>query len=292
MKLSPYSYFEIKISFDPAKPESRSRIGDFLSEHGIPLEEIAFCETPKKTFAAAYTRQPKILKKIRVRFKKELGRGFQLAHKLLCREDWFDKWELHYNIMPLGKQFTLVPLWQKSRYKPSGRRIPIYLDPKGASGSGQHPATQIMVLFMEQIAGKFRTCLDLGTGTGILSAVASKLGAEKITAVDNDSAAVKAARFNLRLNGARDFEVSSGDVTADKGKAKRYDLVCANLISPVLDSIKDQLFASVEKGGCLAVSGIYIDNFAWFRKRFRHPKFRCVRAVKRKKWTGLLLQRR
>lgn len=290
MKLSPYSYYEIKIEFDPARPSAQARIGDFLSGCGLKIEEIAFCETPAKTFAAAYTQHTRILKTVRTRFGKELGRGFTLKHRLLVREDWFDKWERHYQIMPLGKQFTLIPLWHRKKYKP-GRRTPILMDPKAASGSGQHPTTQIMTLFLEQIEGKFKTCLDLGTGTGILGIVAAKLGAQHVTAVDNDSVAVKSARYNLKLNKVPSFEVSAADVTG-KNKMRKYDLVCANLISPVLDSIQDFLFSSVGKKGYLAVSGIYIQNFPWFHKRFRHPQFRCLRVLKKKKWTGLLFQRK
>jgi ribosomal protein L11 methyltransferase len=293
MKLAPLSYFELEaLPSNPKIPftgEMRGRLGDFFSSCGIPRSEVVFTEGPQKSSAVVYTRSFHRRRRIKKNFKKIFPRGIRLKERLLVQEDWFDKWQEDYEIMPLGRKFVLVPEWKRKAYRP-GKRIPIFLDPQGVSGSGQHPTTQLMADLLERIAGKFEDCLDLGTGTGILGIMAAKLGAQSVLGVDNDRRAVKAARINFKLNHLPHAISAFQDVTRTKA-TKKYDLVCANLISPVLEKIRGDLFSRVQKGGYLAVSGIHVQNFSDFRKRFRHARLRCLKTLQRRGWTALLLKR-
>lgn len=293
MKLRPLSYFEL--SAIPTRPRAvfsddvRAQICDFFAACGIPRSGVVFMEGPEQTSAAIYTRSLKRRASIKRHFKRAFPRGLRLKERLLVREDWFDKWQADYQIMPLGASFVLIPEWQRKSYKP-GKRQPIFLDPQGVSGSGQHSSTQIIAELMEKIRGRFKDCLDLGTGTGILGIVAWKLGAQSVLGVDNDRRAVRAARVNFKLNRVSEASVEYQDVTRSKSR-KKYDLVCANLISPVLEKIKGPLFSSVKKEGYLVISGIHVQNFSDFHFKFRHPKFRCLRILKRRGWTGLLFRK-
>lgn len=284
-ELPKLSLFEIAIR-TPVGSESLA--ADFLVDCGFKRDHITEREAETGKSLAVYSRSSKLCAKIQ-KSVKNLGRGFRCRVTLLQQNDWFDKWQLEYQIMPLGKKFMLIPLWQKEKYRPKKARTPIYLDPMGTSGSGEHPTTQIMAEFLEQIAGKFKSCLDLGTGTGILAVLAGHLGAQEIFACDIDRRSVKAAQFNLKENGIRG-NVFFADVTRKK-LFRKYDLVCANLISPVLEKIKKSLFAAVRPGGYLAISGIHKQNFPSFKSRFRHAHFRCVKILARRGWTGMLFKR-
>ena len=212
----------------------------------------------------------------------------RLKMRILQKEDWYDKWQLDYRIMPLGKKFTLVPFWQKKEF--SGNRLPIYLDPKGAFGSGQHPATRIMTTFVE-MSGNPDSMLDLGTGTGILSVAAYRLGAKRVLAYDHDPVAVRAAKYNFEVNKLQNSEVCRGDVTKLK-VTEHYALVCANLFTDLLEKIKPFLFGSVKPGGFLAISGVHFQNYAAFKKNFHHKDFRCLKITKSRGWAGMLFRRR
>jgi ribosomal protein L11 methyltransferase len=292
MKLDSLSYFEISAipsRREPFSDDQRAALCDFFCECGIPRYEVVFMEGPELVAAAVYTRSLQKRKKIKARFKKVFPKGIRLKERLLVREDWFDKWQTDYSIMPIGKKFVLVPDWKRKEYKP-GKQIPIFLDPQGVSGSGQHPTTQIMIELLEKIEGKFKSCLDLGAGTGILGIAAGKLGAESVRATDIDRRAVKAARVNFKLNKTPCASSIYEDVTRNKA-VKKYDLVCANLISPVLEVIQKFLFSSVRPGGYLAVSGIHVLNFSKFKSKFRDARFHCLRVVKRRGWTALLFKK-
>lgn len=255
---------------------------------GVKLREIADFEAGGRTEAAFFTPNLQTVKKIQARYRKTRLPGMRLKVRVLQKEDWFDKWQLDYRIMPLGRKFTLVPLWQKKEFK--GDRLPIYLDPKGAFGSGQHPATRLMTSFVE-LSGRPDSMLDLGTGTGILGVAAYRLGAKRVLAYDFDPVAVRAAKYNFEINKLENSEVRREDVTKLR-VSEKYELVCANLFTDLLEKIKPFLFGSVKPGGYLAISGVHFQNYAVFKKDFHHKDFRCVKIVKSRGWAGMLFRRR
>ncbi len=281
MKRILFKLHEVRVS-GPFTPS-------FFEACGVRPEEVVVFEAGGKTESAFYTPYRSSVRKIKAAWQKNREPGMRLKIRELKKEDWFDKWQLDYRIMPLGKKFTLVPFWQKKEF--NGNRLPIFLEPKGAFGSGQHPATRTMVTFVEMAGKGMRSMLDLGTGTGILSVAAHRLGTEKILALDNDPVAVRAAQYNFKLNGMKKAEARRADATKLRA-GTRYNLVCANLFTDLLEKIKPFLFASVAPGGFLATSGVHFQNYAGFKKKFHHPDFRCVKIIRSRGWVGMLFRRR
>ncbi len=283
MKRILYRLYEIRVL--SSKPEQASA---FLETCGARPQELVFFEAGGKIETAFFTPLPATAKKVRSLYRAKRLPGMRLKIRVLNKEDWFDKWQLDYRIMPLGKKLTLVPLWQKKQFK--GDRLPVYLDPQGVFGSGQHPATRMMIAFIEK-AGVTDSILDLGTGTGILSVAGYRLGAKKILAVDLDAAAVRSARFNFKLNGMNEARAVKANVTRMKA-GEKYGLVCANLFTGLLEKIKPFLFGSVRPGGFLALSGVHFQNYTAFKRGFHHPDFRCVKIIRSRGWSGMLFKRR
>jgi len=91
--------------------------------------------------------------------------------------------------------------------------------------------------------------IDVGCGTGILSIIASKLGAAEVTAVDIDEVAVKVAKENLELNKVDNVRVFKG-VLDDIEKEKR-DIVVANIIANVIMDISSRVPYYLKKDGFL-----------------------------------------
>ncbi len=289
-RLKPHSYIEISLEkrgrFDVT---SRAAISDCLYSSGVLPGTLVFFESRGSSRIAAYVRSFRLLQKIR-KNTESLPKGFRLKWKILEREDWLDKWQLEYQIMPLGKRFTLVPLWQKEKFNKLGR-TPIFLDPKGAFGSGTHATTRLMINLMEKIPGAFESFLDAGTGTGILSVAARKLGAETLYAFDKDPASVRAAKFNFRANGIKAAYVETADLMRLSFKNK-FRIVAANMISAVLIEGRKVLWGYVRPGGYLVISGIHLQNLPEVKKSFKQADFRCLILLKRRGWAGLLYQRK
>lgn len=158
---------------------------------------------------------------------------------------------MSYQPFTIGRQFRIVP----PDTLPLAGKIDLVMD-RGAFGSGEHETTASCVERMESLDMADREFLDIGSGTGILSIAALKLGASHGLCVDIDPDAVESARLNSTLNGvAGELEHVCGtldDVNADH----RFDMVFANIYGDILLDICDELVARVKPGGILLLSGI------------------------------------
>ena len=172
--------------------------------------------------------------------------------------DYHD-WEAGVTIGPFNtKTLTLRPVWGQLLTDENTRQE-ILLDPSVIFGSGFHPTTRLCLetleLVMLESGEKIRRVADLGTGTGLLAIAAAKLGAEKVTALDNNPFACDVARHNVAMNGCdTQVDVQQYDLAKGLPDFEKYDLVIANLYKGLLI----QLFCdpSFWKARMYLVSGI------------------------------------
>ena len=154
-----------------------------------------------------------------------------------------DKYEMSYEqwqggvVEPvrLGR-FLLNPPWIKA--SPQKGEIAITLDSGVVFGNGAHPTTQACLEAIELVCagGKVQTMLDLGSGTGILSLAAARLGCRRILSVDYNFLASQTTRTNVILNDLKNqiFVVNgkAGDHTA-----VATDLLVANIHYDVMKDL-------------------------------------------------------
>ncbi|HIT33983.1 MAG TPA: 50S ribosomal protein L11 methyltransferase [Candidatus Faecousia intestinigallinarum] len=159
--------------------------------------------------------------------------------KPLAEEQWEQSGMEHYPPQEVGDTLVVLPVWLAESY--AGGRKPILLDPGIAFGTGYHPSTQMVLEEMERRVKPGDACLDLGSGSGILSIAALRLGAGSAVGVDIDPKAEKAARENAALNGfaAPEFTAVTGNITEDEALmsrlcAREYDVVLVNIVADVI----------------------------------------------------------
>ena len=163
--------------------------------------------------------------------------------------------------MEVGEKIIVLPYWLAENDE-SGR-LPVILDPGLTFGTGAHASTQMVMEAMEQRLKSGSHCLDLGSGSGILSLTALRLGAASATGVDIDPKAEDIARENAAYNGftAPAFSACTGDVTADKRLMKNlqmqeYDMVFVNIVADVIIHLAPTLPAFLQEKSILICSGI------------------------------------
>ncbi|MBO4420095.1 MAG: 50S ribosomal protein L11 methyltransferase [Oscillospiraceae bacterium] len=154
-------------------------------------------------------------------------------------EDWENNWKQYYQPIPIGQRLLVVPKWMEP--DPVEARIPVFLDPGMIFGTGAHASTQMCMLRLEELIRGGEEVLDLGSGSGILSITALRLGAAHATGVDVDPKAEDIARENAAINGlgADRFTAVTGNViTGQEALAelfsKTYDVVCMNIFADVI----------------------------------------------------------
>jgi len=289
-RLASYSYIEVSVASAGKTKAAEVRSRHLLEAMGVPSSQIVTSSNPGgKSKVSFYTRSFRLAGKIRKAFETIGEKGFALRMKTLSREDWFDKWKADYPIMPLGSKFTLVPWWERKKYA-EGRRMPLFLDPESSFGAGTHETTRLMVMMMERLRGKFESFLDVGTGTGILSVAAFRLGVRKIAGVDCRADSARTAKRNLQKNGCLSAKFFSTGIEKFKQR-ERFELVAANISSEILVRHKGKIFPFVSRGKYLAVSGMLRQNLKGFRREFKPAGFRCIKVFKGRKWCGILYKR-
>ncbi|NTV29010.1 MAG: methyltransferase domain-containing protein [Candidatus Omnitrophica bacterium] len=210
--------------------------------------------------------------------------GVRLYLKKHRESDWLSGWKKGWRPFTLTKRFQVVPLWQADRSVPAGKE-PIFIETTNAFGTGLHETTRFVAEVIEGMAGKFDSFLDVGTGTGILTVVALKCGAGHAAAFDNDPAAVRVARDNLRANHLS-CRVTVADVRRYKVR-RPFDLVAANLVSPDLVEFRHRLVSFVKAGGTLVISGISLKNIPRVKKAFSLPELSLVKVVRGTEWAAV-----
>src|SRR5881296_483016 len=180
-----------------------------------------------------------------------LGPIGELVAREIAEEDWLESWKAQFTPLRIGR-FLVRPTWSDA---PSSEGvIELVLDPGMAFGTGLHPTTQQALEAVSTLALEAKSLLDVGTGSGILAIAAAKRGASPVVAVDTDPIAVEAARENAVRNGVA-IPVAAGSAADVPG---RFDVVVANIVSPVLQQIASHLAARLASGGTLLVAGISV----------------------------------
>lgn len=170
-------------------------------------------------------------------------------------EDWANAWKTYYKPVHIGNHLVVVPAWQK--YDAKEDEITIKMDPGMAFGTGTHETTRLCAAMVEKHMQKGDRVLDVGTGSGILSLFALKLGAASANAYDIDPVAVRVAKENAKDNEVDNFECGVSDLLADVDRSGgKYDFAMANIVADILCRMAPDVPSCLKKGGKIVCSGI------------------------------------
>ncbi len=149
-------------------------------------------------------------------------------------QDWTTFWQHHFQTMEIGENLRIVPEWEKA---PDDNKINIMINPGLSFGTGGHFTTKFCLEALEEAIAAFnpKTMIDAGTGSGILSIAAIKLGIPDVIAFDFDPVCVEQCNDNAARNGISDqIHFFQADVLEPGWGAKPADIVCANILTSVL----------------------------------------------------------
>ena len=178
----------------------------------------------------------------------------------LAETNWEESWKDNYPPQEVGESIVVLPYWLADE---ETDRLKVILDPGLTFGTGAHPSTQMCMEFMEELVQPGMDVIDLGSGSGILSIAALRLGAKTAIGVDIDPKAEDIARENAAYNdfGIERFNAVTGNVTEDhdlmeKLSAKHYDLVFVNIVADVIIGLAPVLKHFMDENTRVICSGI------------------------------------
>ena len=249
------------------------------------------------TDTAGLARLEKLLEDLRQKNKKEKYGSLEMTAVPLQEVDWEESWKENYPPQNVGEKLVVLPYWLADTDE-SGR-LPVILDPGLTFGTGAHPSTQMVMETMEQLPGGIRNCLDLGSGSGILSIAALRLGAETATGVDVDPKAEDIARQNAAYNGfaAPAFTALTGNVTEDKElmdtlAAQEYDLVLVNIVADVIIGLSPVLPQFLKEKSVLICSGILDTRLQDVQKALTAAGLEILKIREKEDWRCVMAKRR
>ena len=226
----------------------------------------------------------------------ELG-SLEMTATPLAQQNWEESWKDNYPPQRVGERLLVLPYWLADA--DTQGRLPVILDPGLTFGTGAHPSTQMVMETMEETVKPGDACLDLGSGSGILSITALRLGAASAIGVDIDPKAEDIARENAAYNGfaSPQFTVLTGNVLSDKPLMDRllgrtYNTVLVNIVADVIVGLAPVLPRFMDENTTLICSGILDTRLADVQTALEQAgltvtgirakeDWRCVRAKRR-----------
>ena len=219
--------------------------------------------------------------------------------RAIREEDRANAWKKFYKPLRVGSKIVLKPSWEEFQPKPAD--LVVELDPGMAFGTGLHPSTRLCIAALEEVVHPGDAVLDVGTGSGVLSIVAAKLGAASILATDIDPLAVRVATDNFRLNG---LELApEGIALLEQGSVPtgldgHFQVIVANILAEVLAGLLDATYGNVPlaqplaPNGYLIMSGIIEDKAGLVIDAARRQGLALADQKQENDWVALVMQHR
>jgi len=213
----------------------------------------------------------------------------------LENKNWTAAWQERYQPIPVGDRLIVVPSWLEN---PDPERIPIYIDPGMAFGSGTHETTRLSLAMLEMcLPNRIQNeLIDVGCGSGILSIAAAKLGVERILGVDTDPEAIRVSNENAKKNHIEKAGAflpgSVPEILSEKFSLPRAGLVVANIIAPILEELFNEgLGEIVASKGQLILSGILENQLSAILDHLKRNGFEVEKFLRQGEWVAVVAEK-
>ncbi|MBN2681869.1 MAG: 50S ribosomal protein L11 methyltransferase [Bacteroidales bacterium] len=161
----------------------------------------------------------------------------------------------------------------------------ILIDPKMSFGTGHHETTELVMESMLEMDFSGKNLLDMGSGTGILAILASKMGAKTVLAIDNDKWAYENSLENVKKNNVKNVEILLGD--AEILGNQTFEIIIANINRNILLQDLNKYSKVLKEEGLLILSGFYQEDIESIRNEAEKHKLKYDRHFVQKNWVCL-----
>ena len=208
----------------------------------------------------------------------------------LPEQDWSENWKRFFRPVEATPRFVVKPPWAKARVKKG--QVSIDITPGMAFGTGTHATTLLSIRALEEsLKKKGLSVLDVGTGSGILSIIAARLGAKEVWGIDIDGVAVENARENVEENHVSTVVKIKKASISDLHK--KFDVVVANIDLKSLRRMRKPLLNRVRIRGFLILSGILEQGREGICLHYLQTGFlRLIKTTQEGEWVCLTFKKK
>lgn len=203
-------------------------------------------------------------------------------------EKWEEAWKSAFPPRRVGRSIVIAPTWSDVPHNKT--EILIQLDPGMAFGTGYHPTTRLTLELLERTVKSHHQVADIGTGSGILTIAAVKLGAKHVDAIDIDPTAIPVAAANFQANGVTaQVCLSQGDGL--KGIENRYHLIIGNILTKAILPMIPLCARRLSPDGIVIFSGILETELSQIQSVLEANQLQCIEVESESEdnitWVGI-----
>ena len=203
-------------------------------------------------------------------------------------EKWEEAWKAAFPPQRIGKRILITPTWHDAPHNETD--ILIQLDPGMAFGTGYHPTTRLSLKLLEHTVEPHHHVADIGTGSGILTIAAVKLGAKQVDAIELDPKAIPVAAANFRTNTVTpQVHLSQGDGLKDVDA--KYHLIVGNILTKAILPIIPDCTPMLHPAGIVIFSGILETELAQVQSVLEANQLECLQVISETEdsitWVGI-----
>lgn len=212
-------------------------------------------------------------------------------------KDWINNWKEYFHQFYVD-DILIIPSWEEVKPEDQEKMI-IHIDPGTAFGTGMHETTQLCIRQLKKHVRSDTELLDVGTGSGILSIIALKLGAKHAVGTDLDPCAVPAVEENKEVNGIPSgaFDMMIGNIIDDKEVQdqvgyEKYDIVIANILADVLVPLTPVIMNQMKSGAIYITSGILDVKEGEVKAAIEAAGLTVIEITHQGEWVSITAQKR
>lgn len=241
------------IGFDGFE-ETENELHAFIDEHSFNENELLL-----------------ILKKMKCSYQKQI----------IKKQNWNKVWESNFDAVVVD---DFVGIRAEFHQPIVGVEHEILITPKMSFGTGHHATTFMMMQLMRTLNFYQKNILDFGTGTGILAILAEKLGAQKVTAIDNDDWCIENASENIIKNNCTQIKIIKNYFLNNENN---FAIILANINKNIIEENINLINQSTNKNGDILLSGLLLSDEPAMETLAASFGWQHIKTINKGSWIAL-----
>ena len=218
------------------------------------------------------------------KIKKFTKLNFNIKH--VAQKNWNEEWEKNFKPVQINSNCLIRAEFHNNN---GNFKDEIIITPKMSFGTGHHETTFLMINGLYNLDLNDKSILDMGSGTGVLSIVASKNGAKQVVGIDIDEWAFQNSIDNAKLNNTENISFLHGDINLIENQD--FDIILANINRNIIEKDIKVYYDLLAKKGDLLISGFLEEDVDFIINLSINNRFNVINKKNKGQWSMVHLRK-